>query len=197
MTAAIPDAFKERCLIGIIIEGRSMHQFSALTEDITGLDFGDKDIEGAALVSGGRVAKFTPMADESMTLKVYPESAREDDGTGVVQHFHPQKTTADAADPIAVDNTNLRNKHGIVLLWSTKLPATAETVPDDGQPSYRIQVINAYMTGYKPSFDDKVFGAEVTFKWTPFDKDGEPNKREESTGTATQLPAAITTATSF
>jgi hypothetical protein len=87
-------------------------------------------------------------------------------------------------------------KHKLVFVWSTLLPATASAATSAGEPAYRIQVINAYMTSYKPSFDDKIFSAEVTFKWSPFNKAGLPNKREESTSSTT-LGAATSSVTAF
>jgi len=39
--------------------------------------------------------------------------------------------------------------------------------------------------------DDKNLSAEITFKWAPFDKDGNSNKKEEST-ISTAIPAATT-----
>jgi len=196
-TGTDPDAWKERCRISIIPFGDSALAFDGFTEDITAMDWGDKDIEGIALVNGGRVVKYNPMGDESITLKVYPINAEMDVANeGVVQHFHEQSTD-DTAQPIVVDNTINRKTFGIVILWSEKLPALATTLPDAAKTAIRIQIINAYMTSYKPSYDDKTFSAEVTFKWTPFQKDGTANKREESTDGSVQLAAAITTATSF
>ena len=200
----LPDSWKERLLISIIPDGGSAQDFAALTEDITAFDWGDKDIEGIPLVNGGRIAKWTPMTDESITMKVYPLTAlpastsAASSATGVVQLYHPQ-STADETEPIVVDNSLVRKKFGIVILMAKTLPANATTLPEVDVPAYRIQIINAYMTSYKPSFDDKHFSAEITFKWTPFNKYAVSNKREESTGnvTSTQLAAAITTATSF
>jgi len=102
----------------------------------------------------------------------------------------------DSTDPIVVSNSNFRLKHKLVFVWSTLLPATASAATSAGEPAYRIQVINAYMTSYKPSFDDKIFSAEVTFKWSPFNKAGLPNKREESTSSTT-LGAATSSVTAF
>lgn len=202
----LPESWKERLLVSIIPEDGSAQNFGALTEDITAFDWGDKDIEGIPLVNGGRIAKWTPMADESMTLKVYPltglpaPTSTAGTATGVVQLFHPQ-STADTVEPIIVDNSHNRNYHGIVILMAKTLPSdlSAVSLPAADIPCSRIQIINAYMTSYKPSFDDKTWSAEITFKWTPFNKYASPNKREESTGnvTSTQLSAAITTATSF
>ncbi len=200
-----PDAWKEVCLIGIIPESPTGEiAFAGMTEDITAMDWGDKEIEGIPLVNGGRVVKFTPMGDESITLKVYPVDALVDSsGTaaGVSQLFHPQYSggvfAEDTSIPVVVDNSRYRHKHGIIILWAETLPATAGALPAASKTAYRIQIINAYMTRYKPSFDDKTFSAEITFKWTPFAKDGTRNKREESTDGSAQLAAAITTATAF
>jgi hypothetical protein len=41
-----PDSWKEICLIGIIPNGGSEVQFAGLTEDITAMDWMEKDIEG-------------------------------------------------------------------------------------------------------------------------------------------------------
>jgi len=207
LTASVPEVWQEFCRIGIIPEnyptgagGGSCIEFAGITEDITALDWGDKDIEGVALVNGGRVVKHSPMGDESITLKMYPVDALLDNGSdvanGVVQLFHPQ-SAEDATQPSVVDNSIYRRKFGLILLWSSTLPATSDAIPAAATTSYRIQVINAYMTAYKLNYDDKVLSAEVTFKWAPFNKSASSNKREESSDGTAQLSAAITSATSF
>lgn len=191
--ATAPDSYKEVCLIGIIdLTGAAEVQWAAMTEDITAMDWGDKDIEGKPLVNGGRVVGWTPQSDESITMKMYPVTALKN-GTGVAQWMHPQ-STADSTQPIVVDNTRRRDTHRIILTWANTLPATAgaATTADGTTTIYRIQIVNAYMTSYKPNFDDKHFSAEVTFKWAPFNKDGTANKREESCDGSAILPAAGT-----
>lgn len=197
MTATIVDAWKEVCKIGILPQDGSLIEFAGFTEDITAMDFGEKDIEGMPLVNGGRVVKFTPMTDESITLKVYPIRADDEATDSVVQAFHKQ-ASADTTNPILVDNTITRQKFGLILLWATTLPSTSTSQVTAGQYAYRIQAVNAYMTRYVPSFDDKTFSAEVTFKWAPFSKGGTANKREESQdNSGAQLPVGISSAVSF
>ena len=201
MTAdtTVPDAWKELFLLDVIPAGGSAIAFAGMTEDITGIDFGEKDIEGIALANGGRVIKFTPMTDESITIKVYPVTAGvsgETTATGTQQLFHKQ-ATADTTQPILVDNTITRQKFGLVFLRANTLPATASTSPASGVYARRTQIINAYMTKDGLNWDDKMESAEITFKWAPFQKDGSANKREESTDGSVQLPAAGTTGTSF
>lgn len=200
---AFPDSWGDLCLVSITPEATETtlgteYQYAALTEDITGLDFGDKDIEIIPTLNGGRITKFVPMTEESATIKMYPVSAKID-GTGVVQLMHPQGGTPswseDSTDPILVENSQYRRRCRLILLWALALPTTASGIPV-ATPAYRIQVINAYMTGYKPSYDGKSYSAEITFKWAPFNKSAVSNKREESTG-STALPAVTTSPTSW
>ena len=193
MTTTSVDAWQEVCLVGVIPTGGSEVQWAGMTEDITGMDWGDKDIEGAPLLNGGRVAKHTPQGDESVTLKIFPVDAVRG-ADGAVQWFNP---AADSTQPIYVPNTRTRTKHKLIFLWADTLPATAGTATAAGVKAYRIQTINSYCTSYKPSFDDKTLMAEVTFKWTPFDKSANPNKVEESTDGTVVLPVATTSTTSF
>jgi len=195
MTAVTPDAWQELFLFSIQIKDGSEIQYAGMTEEVTGFDFGDKDIEGVALANGGRVVKHTPQADESVTVKVWPTDAKI--GTkGVVQLFHPQ-STPDSTDPILVENTRNRNKHQIIFTWAENIEdlSTAGTATTADKAAYRITAKNAYMTSYKPGMDDKNLMAEMTFTWPPFDKDGNSNKKEEST-TSTAIPAATSFVTS-
>ena len=197
MTATEPDAWQELCLIGLIPESSSEIQLAGFTEDITALDWVEKPLSTIQLTNGGHLGKFDKNTKEGITLKMYPIKADDLSADGIVQLFHPQ-TTSDVTDPILVANTLKRKKFGLILLWATTLPATAGTQPAVGEIAYRVQVINAYMTKYKPSYDDKVLTAEVTFEWSPFAKDATANKREESCDSGgEQLPDGITTATSF
>lgn len=198
---ATPDAWKEFCKISILKEGASQSefQFDALTEDITAMDFGEKDTEGIVNLKGGRITRDVPMTDESVTLKVYPVDVNLG-ANGVAQWFHPQGLNTgddDTTQPIIVKNTKERVKHRVVFLWSTRLPSTAAGLPGLGEPALRMQIVNANVTRYVPSNDGKVLSAEMTLKWSPFQKDGSENKREESTDGSVLLPDASSTATTF
>ena len=189
-----PDEWDEFCLIAIQEKGSSDVEFQALTEDITAFNWMEKDIGAKPLVNGGRVTQRIAFdGTEGITMKVYPVSA-DIDGTGVVQHFHPILSgTADETDPISIPNSLKREKYRIVILWTSELPddgtLTATTVPTAGYAAQRIQIRNAYMTQYKPNYDDKRWSAEITFKWAPFTKAAASNKDEESTAGTTQLVA--------
>ena len=138
------------------------------------------------LVNGGRVVKKKPQEDESISFKAYPVSVA-NDGTGVGQFISGTATTT--ADPSTVVNYNSRRTHRITLTWRDDLPglfsggtaAVAGTTIPAGVAAYRVTAVNTYCTSYKPSFDDKLLSADVTFKWAPYDKNGASNKKEEST----------------
>lgn len=73
------DAWMEECLIGISkIDGQEV-QFASITET-SDFDIGEKDIEGIALNNGGRVTKWNPEGDSSITFEAYPLEAGAGDG---------------------------------------------------------------------------------------------------------------------
>ena len=186
-------------MVGVLGEtDNTERQLSALTEDITGIDFGDKDIEGMPLVNGGRVVKKKPQEDESISLKVYPIGVA-NDGTGVDQFF--SGTAIPTADPYTIFNDSRRRRHRLVLVFRDDLPTafatgSAQSAITAGTSAFRIVVANAYCTSVKHNFDDKILSSDVTFKWAPYDKNGQPNRKMESTGTA-GLSAVSATATSL
>ena len=73
------DAWMETALIGISIIGSEEVQFSSIVETAD-FDIGEKDIEGLALVNGGRVTKHIPEGDSSITFEVYPMEAGAGEG---------------------------------------------------------------------------------------------------------------------
>jgi hypothetical protein len=198
MTAAgtFPESYQEVCRVAIIDTDGNIINLDAFTEDITSMDFGEKDIEGRPLVNGGRVKKYTAMTDESITFKVYHVKADNATTDSIIQLFHPQ-STPDITQPILVKNVYDRKEVGLVILMATTLPTTAVTLPGDSVTAYRYQIINANITMANPSFDDKILSAELTVKWAPFNKAGTENKVEESTNGSEYLPAATTSATSW
>ena len=173
--------YSELALIGVMGENDSSElQFAAMAEDITGWEFGEKEFEGKPLLNGGRIRKRTPMTDESITLKVVPIGVARD-GTGMAQHL---SGTALSSAPYSVLNTNNHEKHRLVIVTADNLPATASGAVAANQTAYRMTVTNAEVIKASPSFDDKDFTGEITFKWTPFKKDKKSNKMEESIATS-------------
>jgi hypothetical protein len=67
----VADAWMEKCLIGISVINGEEVQFSSITETAD-FDIGEKDVEGTALVNGGRVTKFSVEGDSTITFEAYP-----------------------------------------------------------------------------------------------------------------------------
>ena len=67
----VDDAWMEECLVGISVIAGEEVQFASIIQTVD-LDIGEKDIEGLALVNGGRVTKWTPEGDSTITFEAYP-----------------------------------------------------------------------------------------------------------------------------
>ena len=191
---ATTEAWREFCLIGILSESDANEvQFAGMTEDITAMDWGEKDIQGVPLLNGGRIVKKVPMTDEKLTLKVVPVTVNRD-GTGIEPYL--SGTVDSASDPFSVLNSNARERHRIVLVWAETLPDTASGTIAAGGNWLRVTIVNAYCTSVKPSYSDKYMSGEISFKWAPFTKSAVANRKVDS-GETLSGTAVTATATSL
>jgi len=189
--AATDDAWMETCLIAISIAGGSDIQFAGVTETVD-FDIGEKDIEGIPLVNGGRVTKFTPEGDSSITFEAYPLQAGTDTGsTGL--GFYDLMHSVDASVPIRVTNDRDRDKYRVLVLWTNDpTPTTAQEITTDTYSAFRIGMADGHFTSAKPSFTDGVLKFTVTYKCAAFDKSAVGNVMMESCAGSTAgdiLPA--------
>ena len=177
--AAVDDAWMEVCLIGISIQAGSDIQFAALTETVD-FDIGEKDIEGIPLVNGGRVTKFTPEGDSSITFEAYPLEAGTDTGT-TAKGFFDLMHTVDSSVPIRITNDRNRDKYRVLVLWTNDpTPTTAQSVTTNTYSALRIGMADGHFTSVKPSFTDGTLKFTVTFKVAAFDKAAAGNVMMES-----------------
>ncbi len=95
------DAWQETCLIGIAKQGSEEVQFASITETIDP-DLGEKDIEGQATVSGGRVTLIKPEGDSSLTLEAYPLEAGS--GKGFFDLLHADDVITNSTTTSATAN---------------------------------------------------------------------------------------------
>ena len=199
--AAVDDAWQEVCLIAISKVGGSDIQFAGLTETVD-CDLGEKDIEGIVLVNGGRVTKFNPEGDSSITLEAYPLEAGTDAGT-TGKGFYDLMHTVDASVPIRITNDRKRNKYRILVLWTNDpTPTTAQAATANTYSALRIGLADGYFTAVKPSFTDGTLKWTITYKCTAFDKAAAGNVMVESCAGTTAgdiLPAigSYTTSAKF
>jgi hypothetical protein len=193
----VEDAWMETCLVTISKIGGSDMEFAALTETVD-FDLGEKDIEGIALVNGGRVAKWNPEGDSTITLEAYPIQAGTDTGSKG-EGFFDLMHSDDGSHPIRFVNDRNRDKVRILCLWSTGSETSAAEESSANAQAIRLGLAEAYVTSVKPSFTDGILKFTITIKAPAFDKSGDGNVLAESVDGSTTLPAiaAYTTENKF
>jgi len=202
MTAdPIEDAWMETCLIEVQrYSDATAHSMAAITESVD-FDVGDKDIEGIPIVNGGRVTKWSPEGDSTLTFEAYPLEAGTIDTQTIGTGFSDMLHTQDLAVPIRVINTRNRDKFRVLALWtndSTATTAASATAADAS--ALRIGLVNSYCTSVKWSFTDDILKCTAIFKCAAFDKAGLGNVLVESAAGASGsdlLPAIAAYATTY
>lgn len=180
------DMWSETALIAISAQGGSEVQFVTITETVD-IDIGDKDFDIKAMIGGGRLVKFTPQAETTITLEAYPVEAGTDSGT-VGNGFFDLINTADTSQPMIVPVDHTRNKYRMIVTWTddpTVVTAEGIIALANVASGLRIVAADGFFIGAKPSFTDGENKWTVTFKVPPFDKNKAANVKVESTdGTA-------------
>ncbi len=180
--AAVDDSWMEVCLIAISKASGSDLQFAALTETVD-FDIGEKDIEGIPLVNGGRMTKWTPEGDSTITFEAYPLEAGTlagaTPGTGFFDMLH--STTGADAVPIRITNDRNRDKYRVLVLWTNDpTPTTAQAATNNTFSALRIGMADGNFTSVKPSFTDGDLKFTVMYKVAAFDKSAVGNIMVES-----------------
>lgn len=181
MTAAnaVDDAWMEVCFVSVCALDGSDVQFAGLTETLD-WDIGDKDIEGTPLVNGGRVTKFMPEGDTTLTMEAYPLEVGTDSGStgkGFFDLVHSQ----DSVVPLRVINDHNRTKYRVLALWTNdSTVTTAQSATAESSSALRIGLAGGYFTSAKPSFTDDILKYTITYKCAAFDKSGSGNVMMES-----------------
>lgn len=192
---AAPDAWTETCLIAITKEGSSSDvAFASLTETID-IDTGEKDMEGIANLAGGRIVKFSPEGDTTITFEAYTTEVGTDTGTTGKGFFDLMFDDTDAVQPLSIPATaagaRARDRYRVAILWTdntSETDATAAVVT--AYYAKRFYAKNGYFTSVKPSFTDGILKISATFKVVPFDKAGTSrNITIESVDATAQLAA--------
>jgi len=180
-----PDAWLETALVAISAQGGSNVQFASLTETID-IDTGEKQFDVITNVGGGRIAKWTPETETTITLEAYPLEAGTDTGT-TGKGFFDLLHSADTSQPVTISNTRTRSKYRIAILWTTDTSATDATAAiSSPYLALRFVAADGYFVSVKPSFTDGILKFTIVYKVPPFDKSGNSNIKMESVdGTAT------------
>ncbi len=157
-------------------------QFGTITDTVD-ISIGARDVEAVAMVSAGRVTKFTPEDVTELTLELYPI------GTSSVYATSSEGETGSnpngvlswywGLSPNTQVGTNAfgRKKFRVSLLWTdtiTDLSGGVPAVSDSSSTvgSYlRLGFWACYMTDAKLDFTDDILKQTVTFKCIPFDRE--------------------------
>lgn len=189
------DAWRETCLIALCKQAGSDVRFHGLTETID-IDLADKDIEGIALVNGGRVKRYTPQGDTTVTLEAYSQQVGTTAGTAGYG-FWDLMNTADASQPISITNDRTRDEFRLAILWTEDTDATDANAAVNGTYACRrFAAADGNIISVKDSFTDGVLKSTIVFKVTAFDKSAAGNMKWESTNSATGSLTALSSYTS-
>jgi len=184
---AQPDAWSELAYISIAKQSGVEQAFQAATETID-IDFGDKAFDTIATLSGGRLVKFTPTEDTTITMELYPTQVgtltAATAGTGVFDLMG--MTTYSTVEPQRIQPERTRVKYRVAILWTDKTGANAyDTIASTTNTGVRVVAADGYFISVRPSFTDGVLKFTVKFKVPPFDNTGTANILVESVMSAT------------
>jgi len=163
--------------IGVIGDAKDW-RFETLVDTID-IDTGDKDFESMATIAGGRLVKFTPQTDVTLTLEAYPTEAGTDADladNGVATGFWDLQNSGSGDSPMSIPLDLARNKVRVVILFiepNAALAAiNATSAIAGGTTALRIIMADGYVTGAKPAFTDDELKWTVTIKFPAFDRRG-------------------------
>lgn len=196
---ALPNEWTEIGLVDITKAGGSVYQFGVITDTVD-IDWGDKAIESTALVNGGRIVKYTPEEDTTITLEMFPVGATANQATptGLYNWFLGDESGTSGRF-IA---THLRYKFRVSLLWCDQLVAWGGTVAvasgstPASSSALRFSFWNCYLTSVKTEFTDDLLKCTVKFVCPPYNKTASGMIATEEKETAALSAMSSYTATS-
>ena len=190
------DTWSETAYVTVTKLSGSDVEFCTITETVD-IDIGDKNFDVINTLKGGRLVKFNPQEDTTITLEAYPVeqgTATNLDST-IGKGFMDLLHTADTSQPISISFDRTRTKVQCVVLWTDDTAVTKATAStSEGSNAYRIVLKNGYVIGDKPAFTDGQLKHTVTIKFPAFNKSGTSNGTFESTDGSTSATLAAVAA---
>src|SRR3990167_207612 len=179
-------AWAKEALVAITAQAGAEVAFAALTNTID-IDPGEKGFESIPMLNGGRVLKFAPHTDITVTMEAYFLDAGTDSGASG-KSFWDLVHTQDTSQPVQVSVDRTRTKYRLAIMWvdSTSITDAAAQVVTPTNRALRFVASDGYFTSVKPSYTDKHLKFTVAFKVPPFDTSASANVKIESvSGSAT------------
>lgn len=196
-------SWQERAFVTLSKKGASSDiDFHGLMSEMS-FSGGAKDVEGQALMNGGRLRQRSAQEDFEWSATLYMTGVSPSEGTGIAEWFHGSSDQKSSKSSVYEYETSLtRDDFRIAVMFTnatTNASGSDLTSATDGveanssNKAYRFIATDAQLTEYEQNFDDNVLEVEVTFVITPFDETGASNVREqEYTGDASETLAALT-----
>jgi len=190
------DALSEIAMVSIAAMGGNEYYFNTITENID-IDQGDKPVEFISTIGGGRLAKFNPQEDTTLTFETYPTlvgptSTGASASLGVESFFHSTPdVSVDIPQSISATKTRTKYRVTIVFTSDTAISSTSSAIGELSSSfgAVRYSFADCYMISAKPSFTDKILKETVKFICPAFDKNGTSNILVESTNATAAVTA--------
>ena len=182
---AAPDAWTESALINLN-DGTTDMAIHAITETID-IDAGARPVESIPTIAAGRIKKFSPEEDTTITFEGYPIAIGDKDATsqdGLDLFFHGGTSSA---APFSVSASTDRTTFTVTIMWTDGTATSATSSVLSGNYALRYNFANCDMISCKPSFTDGILKATYVFKCPPFTKAGASNITVESTDSTKSL----------
>ena len=172
----VPDAWSETALVAITPVGYGEILFETLSSSID-CDDGEKPVEWIPNLKGGRITKFGPKEDTTLTLELYPilthntawpAAATSATAEGVYDLLQGATTTTLTIDSVG------RAKVRCVIMWSDNLTLVNPTVAiPTTTTADRVIYAEGYVTKVKREFSpSEPQKTTVTLKFPATDKTG-------------------------
>lgn len=196
-TAMLTESWQETALLSLM-DGSTAYNFALITESYE-LNTGEKQIEGLATVSGGRIAKWTPEGDTEFSAKIVPIGVGTDDANwgleGFWAKFQPASTVGGTynSNPAVVQNSRFRKTWTVAIMQTSgTYPANATLANAASSDAKRFAMRNAYIVKCTEAFgtSDGTTG-EVIIKCPAFNKAGSSNVQFASTASGSSALAVL------
>jgi hypothetical protein len=197
------EIWEEVAMMSIQRQGETDEMNFAVITDTIGIELGEYNVEGIALLNGGRIMSRSPEEDGTITFECYPVEVGTHSGTTGLGVLDLKYGKAAAANPQIITSKLNYNKIRVAFLWTTDVlsKVSAAVATTSGQPAKRFAFADVFVTNVEPDFSEKKLKYTVTGKVGVRDKQGNDNYLFESTtGAGTTLLAALnnyTTAVKF
>jgi len=187
------NVYSEWALVAIAPQGYGDLNFQSKTESID-IDYGERGVEFIPTLKPGRLTVFTPQEETTVSLDLYTVEAGTQtwpdqttttvkDATGI---FDLMDGSEPGSMPIVIEmgKSRLPIRLTILLTDDTSVDSAVKAVSGSGKKALRAVFADGYITSIKPSYSDKRLKLSVEAKFPPYDEDGNPCIKFESTNDA-------------